>query len=158
MGHDSAMAERPLAGVVRDGTCFGSLARKTFLPSGSVKARVARLEEFDIRPKDLRGRGYDGSAAPARERMEDVGARGPHQDPDTLASMNNVATVLKSQGKHEEAEQMYRQGLQLSEKVLGKEHPATLFSKNKLAAPSGTALRNAGGVANQKKTGRLRYG
>ena len=52
----------------------------------------------------------------------------------TLDSMNNLAAVLNSQGKYEEAEQMHRQTLQLKEKVLGKEHPSTLTSINNLAA------------------------
>ncbi|KAI1445141.1 Tetratricopeptide repeat-domain-containing protein [Annulohypoxylon stygium] len=47
--------------------------------------------------------------------------------------MNNLALVLDSQGKYEEAEQMHRQTLELSERVLGKENPDTLDSMNNLA-------------------------
>ena len=36
--------------------------------------------------------------------------------------MNNLASLLKSQGKYEEAEPVYRQTLALREKALGKEH------------------------------------
>jgi hypothetical protein len=36
-------------------------------------------------------------------------------------------------GKYEQAEEMYRQALRLSEMVLGKEHPSTLTSMNSLA-------------------------
>jgi hypothetical protein len=43
-------------------------------------------------------------------------------------SMNNLAAVLNSQGKHEEAEAMHRQTLAQREKVLGSEHPDTLMS------------------------------
>jgi tetratricopeptide (TPR) repeat protein len=50
------------------------------------------------------------------------------EHPDTLTSMNNLAGVLDSQGKYEEAEAMYRQTLASREKVLGKEHPSTLMS------------------------------
>ena len=53
--------------------------------------------------------------------------------PDTLTSMNNLAMVLKSQGKYEAAEKMHRQTLQLSETVLGKDHPNALTSMNNLA-------------------------
>ena len=52
---------------------------------------------------------------------------------DTLISMNNLAIVLGSQGKYEQAEEMYRQALRLAETVLGKEHPDTLMSINNLA-------------------------
>ena len=47
--------------------------------------------------------------------------------------MNNLALVLSDQGKYEEAEEMHRQTLGLSETVLGKEHPDTLTSMNNLA-------------------------
>jgi hypothetical protein len=48
--------------------------------------------------------------------------------------------VLRDQGKYEQAEEMYRQVLGLSETVLGKEHPFTLTSMNNLA----TVLINQG--------------
>jgi tetratricopeptide (TPR) repeat protein len=47
--------------------------------------------------------------------------------------MDNLAEVLRHQGKYEEAEQMHRQTLELTEKVPGKEHPDTLASMNNLA-------------------------
>ncbi len=50
-----------------------------------------------------------------------------------LASMNNLAEVLSSQGKYKEAEEMHGQALALRERVLGKEHPDTLLSMNNLA-------------------------
>jgi hypothetical protein len=42
--------------------------------------------------------------------------------------MSNLAEVLNSQGKYEEAEPMYRQTLARREKVLGHMHPDTLES------------------------------
>ena len=57
-----------------------------------------------------------------------------------LMSMNNLAIVLSDQGKYEQAEEMHRQALGLSETVLGKEHPDTLTSMNNLA----TMLRDQG--------------
>ena len=53
--------------------------------------------------------------------------------------MNNLATVL-SRGQKEQAEEMHRQELSLSEMVLGKEYPSTLTSMNNLA----TVLRGQG--------------
>ncbi|GKT48975.1 nephrocystin-3 [Colletotrichum spaethianum] len=55
------------------------------------------------------------------------------EHPDTLRSVNNLASVLYDQGKYDEAEQLHRQALEGSEKVLGKEHPETLRSVNNLA-------------------------
>ncbi|KAF7508555.1 hypothetical protein GJ744_009104 [Endocarpon pusillum] len=54
--------------------------------------------------------------------------RGGKKYPETLASVNNLALVLDSQGKYEEAERIHRQTLALSESVLGKKHPPTLGS------------------------------
>ena len=54
--------------------------------------------------------------------------------PDTLASMNNLASVLSDQGKYKQAEEMHRQVLRLKETALGKEHPPTLASMNNLAS------------------------
>jgi Tetratricopeptide repeat len=51
-------------------------------------------------------------------------------------SVIDMAAVSRStirRGKYEEAEQMHRQELELTEKVLGKEHPDTLASMNNLA-------------------------
>ncbi|KJZ70118.1 hypothetical protein HIM_10488 [Hirsutella minnesotensis 3608] len=45
----------------------------------------------------------------------------------------NVGESVHVLGKYHEAEQMHRQALDLREKVLGKEHPATLSSMNNLA-------------------------
>ena len=50
------------------------------------------------------------------------------EHPDTLTSMGNLAGVLDSQGKYEEAESINRQTLVQREKVLGPEHPYTLTS------------------------------
>ncbi|KID85971.1 kinesin light chain [Metarhizium guizhouense ARSEF 977] len=45
----------------------------------------------------------------------------------------NVAESYSLLGQYQKAERMYRQTLQLKEKVLGKEHPSTLSSMNNLA-------------------------
>ncbi|RYP45024.1 hypothetical protein DL770_011440 [Monosporascus sp. CRB-9-2] len=47
--------------------------------------------------------------------------------------MLNLALFLNSQGKYDEAEQMYRQALVLYQAVLGRKHPYTLTSMNNLA-------------------------
>ena len=47
--------------------------------------------------------------------------------------MINLTTVLRDQGKYEQAEEMHRQALRLRETVLGVEHPHTLSSIDNLA-------------------------
>ncbi|CUS09276.1 unnamed protein product [Tuber aestivum] len=48
--------------------------------------------------------------------------------PNTLTSVNNLAIVLKSQGKYDESEAMNRRALEGCEKILGPDHPDTLIS------------------------------
>jgi tetratricopeptide (TPR) repeat protein len=55
------------------------------------------------------------------------------EHPETLSSMNSLATSLGQQGKYQEAEAINRKTLRLQEKVIGKEHPNTLMSMNNLA-------------------------
>ena len=60
------------------------------------------------------------------------------EHPDTLTSMSNLALVLDSQGKYEEAEAMNRQTLARREKVLGPEHPDTLTKHEQLGGGAET--------------------
>jgi tetratricopeptide (TPR) repeat protein len=55
------------------------------------------------------------------------------EHPTTLASLNNLASVLQGQGKYEETEVMYRRALKGRENILGMEHPSTLASVNDIA-------------------------
>jgi predicted Zn-dependent protease len=59
------------------------------------------------------------------------------EHPDTLVSMNYPASVLRNQGKYQQAEEMCRQVLRLKETVLGKAHPGTLTSMETLATVLG---------------------
>jgi TolA-binding protein len=54
--------------------------------------------------------------------------------------MNNLGDVLYDQGKYKEAEEVFRQVLELRKKVLGPEDPTTLGSMNNLKL----VLRNQG--------------
>jgi hypothetical protein len=49
--------------------------------------------------------------------------------------MNNLASILTSQGKNNESEPIYRQTLQLREKALSVGHPETLMTISNFAAP-----------------------
>lgn len=53
--------------------------------------------------------------------------------PHTLATLNNLAGVLKEQGRLDEAEPMYRRALETLERVNGEQHPNTLAAMNNLA-------------------------
>ena len=67
-------------------------------------------------------------ALEGRERV--LGVDHPH----TLTSVNNLGTLLQTQGKLEEAEVLYRRALEGRERVSGVDHPDTLLSMRNLAA------------------------
>jgi hypothetical protein len=50
-----------------------------------------------------------------------------------LRSMHSLTGLLDRQGKYEEAEDMNQRTLELREKTLGKDHPNTLDSMDRLA-------------------------
>ncbi|KAI1359309.1 hypothetical protein F5Y08DRAFT_84722 [Xylaria arbuscula] len=80
------------------------------------------------------------------------------EHPATLASMNNLAGVLRSQGKYEEAETMHRQTLELYKGVLGREHPDTLTSMNNLAIVLGSQGKYEEAETMHRQTLELREG
>ena len=56
------------------------------------------------------------------------------EHPDTLTSMNNLASTYWRQGRWKEAEELFVQVMQSSKKGLTDEHPDTLISMNNLAS------------------------
>jgi hypothetical protein len=68
--------------------------------------------------------------------------------PDTLASIDNLAEVLRLQGRYKQAEEMHQQALGLRETLLGKEHPDTLMRTNELAV----VLRDQGKYEQAEET------
>ena len=55
------------------------------------------------------------------------------EHPDTLFTMNNLASLRYDQGHYQEAETLSLQTLEVGKRVLGAEHPETLVSTNNLA-------------------------
>ena len=55
------------------------------------------------------------------------------EHPDTLVSINNLASCLRAMGLLKNAEPLYRRALEAQERTLGAEHPHTLDSVNNLA-------------------------
>jgi len=55
------------------------------------------------------------------------------EHPDTLTSMENLATTYSGQGRYEEGREIKLKVLHLCKKVLGSEYPHTLTSMNNLA-------------------------
>ena len=60
-------------------------------------------------------------------------ARHGEEHPDVATSLNNLASLYKSQGHYSEAEPLYTQALALRRRILGEEHPDVANSLNNLA-------------------------
>jgi tetratricopeptide (TPR) repeat protein len=48
-------------------------------------------------------------------------------------TLNNMASLYRSQGQYEKAERLYRRALAIKEKVLGSENPEVVASRENLA-------------------------
>jgi tetratricopeptide (TPR) repeat protein len=55
-----------------------------------------------------------------------------NEHPETLTMLNNLATLLKAEGRLTEAETYMREALETRRRVLGDEHPDTIASLNNL--------------------------
>ncbi len=53
--------------------------------------------------------------------------------PETLTSMNNLASTYRNQGRLKEAEELQAKEWDICKRTLGAEHPNTLTSMNNLA-------------------------
>ena len=56
------------------------------------------------------------------------------EHPDTLTSMDNLASTYRNQGRWTEAEKLFVQVMETRKTVLGPEHPDTLTSMDNLAS------------------------
>ena len=54
--------------------------------------------------------------------------------PDTASSLNNLAQILRTQGKYAEAEALLRKALAIRLKAMGEDHPETARAYGNLAA------------------------
>ena len=99
---------------------------------------------------------------PARRAVEERERVLGVDHPDTLSSVNNLGSLLKAQGKLEEAEVLYRRALEGRERVLGVDHPDTLLSmynfadfleqKGDLSSAESFARRSLEGYASRNMT------
>ena len=97
----------------------------------NIKDRLALLEKVGMcLHRD--GRYTEGENA-LEEVMEIRKKELGIKHPDTLRSMNSLASALRCQGKYKAAERMSLQALEGRKCLLGLEHPDTLFSMNSSA-------------------------
>ncbi|CAH0058006.1 unnamed protein product [Clonostachys solani] len=94
---------------------------------------VAHLMTLVARSDDNLGN-YKGAEPMYREALDLRKKILGLQDPATLNSLNNFASILDIQGKCQEAEEIHRQTLDARMKILGPQHPSTLTSMNNLAS------------------------
>lgn len=95
-----------------------------------------------IRRRDLQGLArYEEAEAMHRRVLEGGEKVLGSEHPNTLISVNDLGSVLGTQGKYEEAKAMYRRALERGGKVLASENSNTLISVNNL----GYVLDKSGG-------------
>ena len=114
---------------------------------GSPTAQAQSAAEFNSINRyvgQLVREGKYGEATPmaheALARAERV-LGGEH--PETLAAINNLATLYYTQGGYDRAEALYKRVLAVREKTLGPEHPGVAESLNNLAELYKTQARHA---------------
>ena len=96
-------------------------------------ADAARLAGWYVYHFNYRGRWREAEPLAVRAMQVRERVLGP-EHPDTLASVNDLATLYERQGRYAEAEPLYLRALAARERVLGLEYPDTLISVNNLAA------------------------
>ena len=103
-----------------------------FLPA-LVIAHEARWEQYMRAGKVAYQRGdYEeavGQTKAALKEAEDFG----EQDPRLATTLNNLAALYESLGRHGKAEPLYKRSLAIAEKALGPEHPDLAAILNNLA-------------------------
>jgi CHAT domain-containing protein/tetratricopeptide (TPR) repeat protein len=88
--------------------------------------------ELTRRIMELYGEGKFREAIPLAERLVTKQPRGL-DDSQSAASINLLALLYKSTGEYAKAEPLYKEALEIRQKVLGREHPDTALSLNNLA-------------------------
>ena len=71
------------------------------------------------------------------------------EHPDTLTSINNLASTYRNQGRWKEAEELEVQVIETRKGVLDAEHPDTLASMLNLASKPVERGRGAGGASGE---------
>ena len=110
------------------------------LPHAEVLVELEKTEQKDDRQELLwrigeahRARGsYRAGAAVYAECLQIREHVLGLEHPDTLNSINNLATLLERVGDYDAAEPLFRRALEARERVLGLDHPSTLGSINNL--------------------------
>jgi hypothetical protein len=88
-------------------------------------AKESTLERVVLVADCLKGAGlYESEKGLRMFGYEKCRSLRPVDDPKLLRATNELAMVLRAQGDHKTAEELYRRALEGWEKVLGKEHPS----------------------------------
>ena len=107
---------------------------------------------MDTLAKELHAQGKFDEAEPLfREALEVSRETLGSRHPNTLASVNNLGTLLKAKGDLTAAEPLYREALEVRRETLGNRHPNTLTSINNL----GVLLREQGDLHDLAAAGPL---
>src|SRR5262249_38722307 len=104
------------------------------IKTGMAKDANAQAQMMQVMGEVYLNLGLYSRAMDLEQQSLDIRRRvlGP-ENPDTLASMDDLAGALKECGQYAEAAKMFRQEIDISRRVLGPENPQTLNAMNYLA-------------------------
>ena len=134
-------ATKALARILPNGEYRYHAMWRTYLPHASIVTRKANAKSLDMATIHylmsyylLLAGNYPKALYSAQQsvmvRIDMLG----QEHPDTLRSMNMLASTYLSQGRWKEAEELMMQVMETRKRVLGQEHPNTLTSMNNLAS------------------------
>jgi serine/threonine protein kinase len=124
--------------------------------SNDIDGGLAEHPETQAQLMDVMGKVYQSlglyiRARPLLEQAVEIERRVLGlRNPETLRSMNDLASLLDAEGHYAEAEKLERQTLDMRRQVLGREHPETLTSMRQFA----WALGQEGQYAEAEKIAR----
>jgi tetratricopeptide (TPR) repeat protein/CHAT domain-containing protein len=104
-----------------------ALATPAFAQESDIHAIFKRFQEFYFAGN------YPAALVEAQKVEAAVKARVGTNHPAYAAALNNLAAVYLSQGKHGEAEELYKRALAIREQALGANHPDVAQTLNDLA-------------------------
>lgn len=100
----------------------------------SYEEKLALLKAAEKALDDLKGQLPAARLAEAKLPLTKGDTKAAEQIFEEVAALSNLAALYIAQGRLDEVEPLYRRSLEISEKVLGKEHLNTVTSQSVLAA------------------------
>jgi len=101
--------------------------------SEAEQAELGEATKLDNEASMFYGKTEYAKALSLFQQVFEIRQRILHDDPDTAASLNNIAQTQSNLAKYAEAETLFLQAVKMREDVLSPDHPHVAFTMNSLA-------------------------